>query len=63
MHSKKLWALLSLLTLAVIFAFGFGGATIRFPLALGLLRIAFLVTELASRFRGKDNLQTSFRNS
>ncbi|HET6402016.1 MAG TPA: hypothetical protein VFH95_11535 [Candidatus Kapabacteria bacterium] len=45
MHSIKFWAFVSLLTLGVIFAFGWGGPATRFPLALGLLRVAFLVIE------------------
>ena len=45
MHSIKFWTYLIVLTLAIVFAFGWGGPAIRFPLALGLLRIAFLVTE------------------
>ncbi|MFI5202453.1 MAG: hypothetical protein ACHQNE_08705 [Candidatus Kapaibacterium sp.] len=45
MHSKTFWTLVSILTLGVIFAFGWGGPAIRFPLALVLLRIASMVTE------------------
>ena len=45
MHSKKFWTFLFALLLAIVFAFSWGGPAIRFPLALGLLRIAFLVTE------------------
>ena len=45
MHSIKFWAIVSLVMLAIIFAFGWGGPAVRFPLALGLLRAAFLVTE------------------
>ncbi|HEX5315707.1 MAG TPA: hypothetical protein VFX22_03565 [Candidatus Kapabacteria bacterium] len=45
MYSTKFWALVSLLMACIIFAFGWGGPLIRFPLALGLLRTAFLVVE------------------
>ncbi len=45
MHSIKFWTFVSVLMLAAIFAFGWGGPAIRFPMALALLRIAFLVTE------------------
>lgn len=45
MHSKKFWISVMVLTLIVVFALGWGSRAMRFPLALGLLRIAFLVTE------------------
>ncbi len=45
MHSIKFWTFVSLLTLGVIFAFGWGGPAVRFPLALVLFRVAFMVTE------------------
>ncbi len=44
MSKATFWILLTL-TIVLVFAFGWGGPAIRFPLALGLIRIAFFVTE------------------
>lgn len=42
---KFRWPLLAVLTVMLVFAFILGSPAVRFPLALGLLRIAFFLGE------------------
>lgn len=42
---KLKWPLIAVLTVMLVFAFILGSPAVRFPLALGLLRIAFFVAE------------------